>query len=252
MPRFWPARSAPPIRRSSWPLAGLRQPERRDWSSCNVLKSISSAAATANNYCSICSNSWTIQQTSAGLTWTKDGKVVSNPNRPDGAPSRSMAVPGSREPAAGLCRIDAARCARRCSRWSGSRRCRRRAAAPGRAFFATFRSSTKANGARAAPHMWSTSSSISKHTDMDRVYFVDDHFLLQPKRIEAICKGVTDNNLTIQWGCEGRVDSVAQHLFPAMAKAHCRTRHVRHRERQPENSRSAQERANAGRSEPQR
>jgi len=55
------------------------------------------------------------------------------------------------------------------------------------------------------------------------VYFVDDHFLLQPKRIEAICKGVTDNGITIQWGCEGRVDSVAQHLFPAMAKAHCRT-----------------------------
>jgi len=55
------------------------------------------------------------------------------------------------------------------------------------------------------------------------VYFVDDHFLLQPKRIEAICKGVVDNGVTIQWGCEGRVDSVAQHLFPAMAKAHCRT-----------------------------
>src|SRR6185295_12328924 len=55
------------------------------------------------------------------------------------------------------------------------------------------------------------------------VYFVDDHFLLQPKRIEAICKGLNDENITIQWGCEGRVDSVAQHLFPAMAKADCRT-----------------------------
>ncbi len=55
------------------------------------------------------------------------------------------------------------------------------------------------------------------------VYFVDDHFLLQPKRIEAICNGVVDNGITIQWGCEGRVDSVAQHLFPAMARAHCRT-----------------------------
>ena len=55
------------------------------------------------------------------------------------------------------------------------------------------------------------------------VYFVDDHFLLQPKRIEAICRGVTGAALNIQWGIEGRVDSVAQHLFPAMAKAHCRT-----------------------------
>jgi anaerobic magnesium-protoporphyrin IX monomethyl ester cyclase len=55
------------------------------------------------------------------------------------------------------------------------------------------------------------------------VYFVDDHFLLQPKRIEAICQGINDNGITIQWGCEGRVDSVCMQLFPAMAKAHCRT-----------------------------
>ncbi|WP_447986317.1 B12-binding domain-containing radical SAM protein [Nitrospira sp. Nam74] len=55
------------------------------------------------------------------------------------------------------------------------------------------------------------------------VYFVDDHFLLQPKRIEAICKGIQEAGVTIQWGCEGRVDSVAQHLFPTMSKAHCRT-----------------------------
>jgi radical SAM superfamily enzyme YgiQ (UPF0313 family) len=55
------------------------------------------------------------------------------------------------------------------------------------------------------------------------VYFVDDHFLLRPKRIQAICEGIERDGLTIEWGIEGRVDSVAQHLFPAMAKAHCRT-----------------------------
>jgi anaerobic magnesium-protoporphyrin IX monomethyl ester cyclase len=55
------------------------------------------------------------------------------------------------------------------------------------------------------------------------VCFVDDHFLLQPKRIEAICKGINGAGVTIQWGCEGRVDSTVQHLFPVMARAHCRT-----------------------------
>jgi radical SAM superfamily enzyme YgiQ (UPF0313 family) len=55
------------------------------------------------------------------------------------------------------------------------------------------------------------------------VYFVDDHFLLQPKRIQAICNGINENAITIEWGCEGRVDSVCMDLFPAMAKAHCRT-----------------------------
>ena len=29
------------------------------------------------------------------------------------------------------------------------------------------------------------------------VYFVADHFLLQPKRIEAICKGINDNDITM-------------------------------------------------------
>ena len=55
------------------------------------------------------------------------------------------------------------------------------------------------------------------------VYFVDDHFLLQPKRIEGICQGIVDNGITIQWGCEGRVDSVCMELFPLMAKANCRS-----------------------------
>jgi radical SAM superfamily enzyme YgiQ (UPF0313 family) len=55
------------------------------------------------------------------------------------------------------------------------------------------------------------------------VFFVDDHFLLRPKRIEDICKGIRDNNITIQWGCEGRVDSKCIELFPAMAQANLRT-----------------------------
>jgi radical SAM superfamily enzyme YgiQ (UPF0313 family) len=55
------------------------------------------------------------------------------------------------------------------------------------------------------------------------VYFVDDHFLLKPKRIEAICQGIIDEGIDIEWGVEGRVDSVCQHLFPIMAQAHCRT-----------------------------
>jgi anaerobic magnesium-protoporphyrin IX monomethyl ester cyclase len=55
----------------------------------------------------------------------------------------------------------------------------------------------------------------------ESVGFVDDHFLLQPKRIEAICNGIMEAKLSIRWGIEGRVDSVAQHLFPAMAKANC-------------------------------
>ncbi len=55
------------------------------------------------------------------------------------------------------------------------------------------------------------------------VAFVDDHFLLQPPRIEAICNGIIKEGIKIKWGVEGRVDSVCQKLFPLMAKAGCRT-----------------------------
>ncbi len=55
------------------------------------------------------------------------------------------------------------------------------------------------------------------------VYFVDDHFLLRPKRIETMCQGILENDIKIQWGCEGRVDSVCMPLFPTMAEAHCRS-----------------------------
>ncbi len=55
------------------------------------------------------------------------------------------------------------------------------------------------------------------------VYFVDDHFLLQPKRIEAICDGLIAMKNPIKYGLEGRVDSVAQHLFPKLARSGCRT-----------------------------
>ncbi len=79
------------------------------------------------------------------------------------------------------------------------------------------------------------------------VYFVDDHFLLQPKRIEAICDGLIAAKNPIKYGLEGRVDSVAQHLFPKLAQVGLPHGHVRHRERQPEDPRPPQEGTDARR-----
>jgi len=53
------------------------------------------------------------------------------------------------------------------------------------------------------------------------IYLTDDQFLLNRKRIGAICQGIMDRNLEFKWGCEGRVDSVATDQFPIMAKANC-------------------------------
>lgn len=53
------------------------------------------------------------------------------------------------------------------------------------------------------------------------IYLTDDQFLLNRKRIGEICQGIIDRNLKFNWGCEGRVDSVATDQFPIMAKANC-------------------------------
>ena len=53
------------------------------------------------------------------------------------------------------------------------------------------------------------------------IYLTDDHFLMQRKRIEAICNGIIDRKLQFHWGCEGRVDSLAVEEIPLMVKANC-------------------------------
>jgi radical SAM superfamily enzyme YgiQ (UPF0313 family) len=53
------------------------------------------------------------------------------------------------------------------------------------------------------------------------IYLTDDHFLMQRKRIEAICNGIIDRKLEFHWGCEGRVDSLAVKELPLMVKANC-------------------------------
>jgi len=53
------------------------------------------------------------------------------------------------------------------------------------------------------------------------IYLTDDQFLLNRKRIGAICQGIIDRKLEFHWGCEGRVDSVATDQFPIMARANC-------------------------------
>jgi len=53
------------------------------------------------------------------------------------------------------------------------------------------------------------------------VYLTDDHFLVNRKRVTAICEGIIDRGLAFRWGCEGRVDSAAVDQLPLMKRAHC-------------------------------
>ncbi len=160
--------------------------------------------------------------TVAGLTWAKDGAVVNNPNR---TPDRNLdqwpfpdreGLPLEFVESMPL-DVPAVLSLERFTTMQTSRGC------PWPCVFCDIPIFNEGKWrARTAPHVVAELAHLEAQ-GYGSVYFVDDHFLLQPKRIEAICQGVTDAQLRIHWACEGRVDSVAQHLFPAMANANCQT-----------------------------
>lgn len=158
----------------------------------------------------------------AGLTWAKDGRVVSNVNRTMERNLDQWPFPDRESLELDFVEsmpldVPAVLSMERFTTMQTSRGC------PWPCVFCDIPIFNEGKWRSRSPQHVTDEFKHLQEQGYGSVYFVDDHFLLQPKRIEAICKGVVDNGITIQWGCEGRVDSVAQHLFPAMAKAHCRT-----------------------------
>jgi radical SAM superfamily enzyme YgiQ (UPF0313 family) len=158
----------------------------------------------------------------AGLTWARGGKVVSNPNR---APERNLdqwpfpdrdSLPLDFIESMPL-DVPAVLSMERFTTMQTSRGC------PWPCVFCDIPIFNQGKWRSRSPEHVVAEFNHLQERGYGAVYFVDDHFLLQPKRIEAICEGIVESGVNIQWGCEGRVDSVAQHLFPAMARAHCRT-----------------------------
>jgi len=158
----------------------------------------------------------------AGLTWMKDGMVVQNPGRPMERQLDQWPFPDRESLKLDFIEsmpldVPAVLSMERFTTMQTSRGC------PWPCVFCDIPVFNEGKWrARSAQHVVAELKHLEEH-GYGSVYFVDDHFLLQPKRIEAICSGVVNEGLHIQWGIEGRVDSVAQHLFPLMAKAHCRT-----------------------------
>jgi radical SAM superfamily enzyme YgiQ (UPF0313 family) len=158
----------------------------------------------------------------AGLTWARDGQLRQNPNRPTERNLDQWPFPDRESLELDFVEsmpldVPAVLSMERFTTMQTSRGC------PWPCVFCDIPIFNEGKWrARSAQHVVDEFTHL-RELGYGSVYFVDDHFLLQPKRIEAICKGLAENHNTVQWGCEGRVDSVAQHLFPAMARAHCRT-----------------------------
>ena len=157
-----------------------------------------------------------------GLTWMKDGEPVHNPNRPLERNLDQWPFPDRESLALDFVEsmpldVPAVLSMERFTTMQSSRGC------PWPCTFCDIPIFNEGKWrARSAEHVVAEFKHLQQQ-GYGSVYFVDDHFLLKPKRIEAMCQGIDREGVTIEWGCEGRVDSVAQHLFPAMAQAHCRT-----------------------------
>jgi radical SAM superfamily enzyme YgiQ (UPF0313 family) len=158
----------------------------------------------------------------AGLTWTRDGQVVTNPDRAIERNLDQWPFPDRESLALDFIEsmpldVPAVLSMDRFTTMQASRGC------PQHCVFCDIPSFNQGKWrSRSHQHVLAEFKHL-KEQGYGAVYFVDDHFLLQPKRIEAICNGLIDSGPTIHWGCEGRVDSVAAHLYPLMAKANCRT-----------------------------
>jgi anaerobic magnesium-protoporphyrin IX monomethyl ester cyclase len=161
-------------------------------------------------------------ETVAGLTWAKDGHVVHNPNRVLDRDLDQWPFPDRESLKLDFLEsmpldVPAVLSMERFTTMQTSRGC------PWPCVFCDIPIFNEGKWRARSPQHVVDELTHLQAAGYGAVYFVDAHFLLRPKRIEAICQGVHDAGITIQWGCEGRVDSTAQHLFPAMAKAHCRT-----------------------------
>lgn len=160
--------------------------------------------------------------TVASLTWAKDGRVVHNPNRPIDRNLDQWPFPDRESLPLDFVEsmpldVPAVLSLERFTTMQTSRGC------PWPCVFCDIPIFNEGKWRSRSPQHVVDEFKHLQSLGYGAVAFVDDHFLLQPKRIEAICTGLIDNGVAIDWGCEGRVDSVAQHLFPAMAKARCRT-----------------------------
>jgi radical SAM superfamily enzyme YgiQ (UPF0313 family) len=158
----------------------------------------------------------------AGMTWMKDGRVVQNPNRAVDRHLDQWPFPDRESLPLDFVEVmpldvPAVLSMERFTTMQTSRGC------PWPCVFCDIPIFNEGKWRSRSPQHVVDEFNHLQELGYGAVAFVDDHFLLQPKRIEAICQGIIDSKVTIHWGCEGRVDSVAQHLFPAMAQSNCRT-----------------------------
>lgn len=75
--------------------------------------------------------------------------------------------------------------------------------------------------ARSAKNVLDEIEHLIKKYGVDEIYFDDDTFTIDKKRVMDICQGITDRKLKITWLCMSRVNTIDEEMIKAMKKAGC-------------------------------
>ncbi|MBU4477541.1 MAG: B12-binding domain-containing radical SAM protein, partial [Candidatus Omnitrophica bacterium] len=134
-----------------------------------------------------------------GITWAKDGQIVRNPDRAIDNDLDQWPFPDRESLPLEFVKalpldVPAVLSKKRFTVMQTSRGC------PQACVFCTIPTISKRRWrARSPQHVISELKHL-QNLGYGVIYFIDDNFLLQSKRIEEICKGINDNNINIEWG----------------------------------------------------
>ncbi len=62
---------------------------------------------------------------------------------------------------------------------------------------------------------------LAANYDTKGIFFREDHFTLNKKRVYEFCSEIKKRNVKIQWGCESRADALDEDMIRAMKEAGC-------------------------------
>lgn len=62
---------------------------------------------------------------------------------------------------------------------------------------------------------------LKKFPNVQKIFFNDDEFICNNKKIIELCQIIIKNNLKIEWSCLGRVSSINEELIKIMKEAGC-------------------------------
>jgi radical SAM superfamily enzyme YgiQ (UPF0313 family) len=75
---------------------------------------------------------------------------------------------------------------------------------------------------RSIPNILDEIELLKRNYKVQEIFFDDDTFTTNKKRVLSFCKGIKERDIDIVWSCNGRVDTVDSEMLTLMKKSGCR------------------------------